>query len=129
LPELSLRRLMVTGSIDYPDAEGSLAIKVKQLATALRGLPLGNVVVDVGAVRVDSIDPIKIVFDGLVPRAISLTINGLELERVTVTRVAADAASAEVAGTTAAAGRESEPAHDAADGPQPEPGGDAPSES
>jgi hypothetical protein len=129
LPELSLRRLMVTGSIDYPDAEGSLAIKVKQLATALRGLPLGNVVVDVGAVRVDSIDPIKIVFDGLVPRAISLTINGLALERVTVTRVAADAASAEVAETTATADRESEPAHDAPEGPQPEPGGDAPSES
>jgi len=129
LPELSLRRLMVTGSIDYPDAEGSLAIKVKQLATALRGLPLGNVVVDVGAVRIDSIDPIKIVFDGLVPRAISLTINGLELERVTVTRAAADAASGEVAETTATADRESEPAHDAPDGPQPEPGGDAPSES
>jgi hypothetical protein len=128
LPELSLRRLMVTGSIDYPDAEGSLAIKVKQLAAALRGLPLGNVVVDVGAVRVDSIDPIKIVFDGLVPRAISLTINGLELERVKVTRVAADTASAEVVETTAPAGRESEPAHDAPDEPQAEPG-DAPSES
>ncbi len=127
LPELSLRRLMVTGSIDYPDAEGSLAIKVKQLATALRGLPLGNVVVNVGAVRVDSIDPIKIVFDGLVPRAISLTINGLELERVMVTRVAADAASAEVAGTTADRARE--PAHAAPDGPQAEPDGDAPSES
>lgn len=125
LPELSLRRLMVTGSIDYPGAEGSLAIKVKQLATALRGLPLGNVVVDAGAVRVDSIDPVKIVFDGLVPRAISLTINGLALERVTVTRAAAEAASADVVEPTTTAGRESEPAHDAPHAPQDEPGGDA----
>jgi hypothetical protein len=126
LPELALRRLMVTGSLDYPEGEGSLAIKVKQLATALRGLPLGNVVVDVGAVRVASIDPVKIVFDGLVPRAISLTINGLELQRVTVTRAAADAAPAEAAATTASAA--SEPASDAPDVPESAPQGDTPSE-
>lgn len=121
LPELALRRLMVTGSLDYPEGEGSLAIKVKQLATALRGVPLGGAIVDVGAVRVDSIDPVKIVFDGLVPRAISLTINGLQLERVTVTRAAADAAPADVTATTAAAA--GEPASDAPDAPA-----DAPSE-
>lgn len=126
LPELALRRLMVTGSLDHPDREGSLAIKIKQLATALRGLPLGNVVLDVGAIRVASIDPIKIVFDGLVPRAISLTINGLELERVTVTRVAADAAPAEAATTTAAAG--GEPASDAPEVPEAGPRGEPPSQ-
>jgi hypothetical protein len=126
LPELALRRLMVTGSLDYPEGEGSLAIKVKQLATALRGLPLGGAIVDVGAVRVDSIDPVKIVFDGLVPRAISLTINGLQLERVTVTRAAADAAPADVNATTAAAS--GEPASDAPDAPADAPRGDAPSE-
>ena len=40
---------------------------------------------DLGAIRVDSIEPIKIVFDGLRPRAISLTLSGLVLERVTLT--------------------------------------------
>jgi hypothetical protein len=90
LPELVLRRLMITGSLDYPEGEGALALKVKQLAAALRGLPLGGFVVDVGAVRVESIEPIRIVFDGLRPRAISLTLNGLRLERVTVTPAPAD---------------------------------------
>jgi hypothetical protein len=85
LPELVLRRLLATGSLYYPEGEGALALKVKQLAAALRGLPLGGYVVDVGAIRVDSIEPIKIVFDGLRPRAISLTLSGLALERVTVT--------------------------------------------
>jgi hypothetical protein len=94
LPELVLRRLMITGSLDYPEGEGALTLKVKQLAAALRGLPLGGFVVDVGAVRVESIEPIKIVFDGLRPRAISLTLNGLTLERVTVTPAPADDASA-----------------------------------
>ncbi|HWN69170.1 MAG TPA: hypothetical protein VNM90_16135, partial [Haliangium sp.] len=96
LPELVLRRLMVTGSLDYPEGEGALTLKVKQLAAALRGLPLGGVVVDVGAIRVDSIEPIKIVFDGLRPRAISLTLNGLALERVTVTRAPAAAVEDEL---------------------------------
>jgi hypothetical protein len=85
LPELVLRRLIATGSLDYPEGEGALALKVKQLAAALRGLPLGGFVVDVGAIRVDSIEPVKIVFDGLRPRAISLTLSGLALEHVTVT--------------------------------------------
>jgi hypothetical protein len=84
LPELTLRRLIATGSLDFPEGEGSLLIKIKQLAAALRGVPVGPYVVDVGAIRVDSIEPIKIVFDGLVPRGISLTVHGLELERVTV---------------------------------------------
>jgi hypothetical protein len=93
LPELTLRRLTVTGSLDYPEGEGSLAVKIRQLAAMLRGLPLGNAVVDIGAIRIDSIDPVKIVFDGLRPRAIALTIHGLVLERVTITRAAAEAAA------------------------------------
>jgi hypothetical protein len=111
LPELVLRRLSVTGSLDYPDSEGALTIKAKQLAAALRGVPLGDYLVDVGAIRVDSIEPVKIVFDGLVPRSISLTLHGLELERVTVTPAAegarvvtpaAESATATVAGQDAA---------------------------
>ena len=94
LPELVLRRLIATGSLDYPDSEGALTIKVKQLAAALRGVPLGDFVVDVGAIRVESIVPIKIVFDGLLPRSISLTLHGLELERVTVTPAAESAGAA-----------------------------------
>lgn len=88
LPELTLRRLIATGSLDYPEGEGALTIKIKQLAAALRGLPLGPYVVDVGAIRVDAIEPIKIVFDGLVPRGISLTVHGLALERITVSPAA-----------------------------------------
>lgn len=91
LPELALRRLTATGALDFPEGEGALTLKIKQLAAALSGVPLGDFVLDVGAIRVDSIDPIKIIFDGLRPRALSLTMHGLELERVTLTRVAADA--------------------------------------
>jgi hypothetical protein len=108
LPELVLRRLMITGSLDYPEGEGALTLKVKQLAAALRGLPLGGFVVDVGAVRVESIEPIKIVFDGLRPRALSLTLNGLTLERVTVTPApAGDESASEVEDAGAGDGVES----------------------
>lgn len=115
LTALALRRLSIHGDVSYPDGEGMLTARVRKLAASLRGLRAGGYQIDAGAVRVQTIDPCKIVFEGLKPRMATLTVSGLRLEDVELARDPAQESAPEAEAAPEAAGDAgADPVHPAA---------------
>ncbi|ACY18932.1 hypothetical protein [Haliangium ochraceum] len=92
LSDFLLTRLSIGGELHYPDGQGILNIKIKQLLTGLRGLRVGDLRIDVGAVRLEALEDGKVHFDGMKPTKITLTLRGLALENVVVEKLPGDAA-------------------------------------